>query len=445
MKTRWNGCMLVLATLLAFPSLFAQTSDGTLAHEQKISDTVGGFLSTLANSDFFGSSLTQLGDIDGDLDGRQEIAVGAFGDDAGGGSNGAVYILSLNSDGTVYAGFTEQKTVGTASQSFGIGVARVEVGNGGLPELAVGANGDDTGGNDRGAVHLFSLNAAGIDTLIDTVDSSDIAGLENDDLFGSSVTSLGNLDGSGGVEIAVGAPGDDDGGGDRGAIWILSLNTDGTFNSVLQKISDTATGGAIGGLTDGGNLGQAVAWLGDLGAGDGAIAGGAFRDDTGGTARGAVWTLFVNADGTLNSRQQIADGTGGFGGSLDDSDLFGNSVANLGDLDGDGVIDLGVGAPNDDDGVANAGALWILFMNTDGSVNSEQKISSLEGGLVETLGGTDSFGWSVGALDDLDGNGVQDLVVGARRDDDGGSNRGAAYVLFLNALPTCDAGPSVPI
>lgn len=83
----------------------------------------------------------------------------------------------------MFSGFTEQKTVGTASQSFGIGVARVEARNGGLPELAVGANGDDTGGNNRGAVHVFSLNAAGIDTLIDTIDSTDIAGLEDDDLY----------------------------------------------------------------------------------------------------------------------------------------------------------------------------------------------------------------------------------------------------------------------
>ena len=96
---------------------------------------------------------------------------------------------------------------------------------------------------------------------------------------------------------------------------------------------------------------------------------GAIRDDDGGINRGAVWVLFLNTDGTVKSHQKISDTQGGFTGILDDVDVFGGSVASLGDLDGDGVGDLAVGAIADDDGGSASGAVWVLFLDTNGTVN----------------------------------------------------------------------------
>ena len=149
----------------------------------------------------------------------------------------------------------------------------------------------------------------------------------------------------------------------------------------------------------------------------------------------------MRADGTVKSEQKISDTAGGFTGLLDDGDHFGNAIASLGDLDGDGVSDLAVGATGDDDGGTNRGAVWILFMKADGTVLSEQKISDTVGGFTgvldsESLFG-DLFGSDVFSLGDLDGDGVIDLAVGEFRDDDGGTNRGAVWILFLNGVPTC--------
>lgn len=99
--------------------------------------------------------------------------------------------------------------------------------------------------------------------------------------------------------------------------------------------------------------------------------------------------------------------------------LFDASLAALGDLDGDGHQDLAVGHPGDDDGGTNQGAVWVLFLDSNGTVAFEQKISETQGGLGSVLDASDSFGQSLAALGDLNGNGTPDLAVGAILDDDG--------------------------
>lgn len=256
--------------------------------------------------------------------------------------------------------------------------------------------------------------------------------LEASDKFGSSVASIGDLDGDGVIDLAVGAELDDDGGGGIGAVWVLFMHADGTVKGE-QKVSAT-DGGLVGPLDNFDLFGKSIAALGDL-DGDGVpdMAVGAAFDDDGGDDRGAVWVLFMNADGTVKGEQKISSTAGGFGGALDDNDQFGFGVAGIGDLDGDGITELAIGARFDDDGGDNRGAAWILFLNDDGTVEHEQKISATAGGFGGALDATDLFGISIASLGDLDGDGVPDIAAGAYLDDDGGVNSGAVWILFLNA------------
>ena len=445
---RQAACAALTAALLLSAGQPAAAQPGWVLSHQKISDTEGGFTGNLDNDDFFGSKLAPMGDLDGDAVG--DLAVGVGTDDDGGNRCGAVWMLFLNTDGTVKSHQKISDTEGGFTGAlenidlFGLSVASLgDLDGDGVGDLAVGAPGDDDGGQWRGAVWVLFLNPDG--TVKSHQKISDTEGgftgiLDDGDLFGSSAASLGDLDGDGVGDLAVGAAYDHDGGTDRGAVWVLFLDTDGTVKS-HQKISDIE-GGFTGILDDADLFGVSVTPLGDL-DGDGVtdLAVGARQDDDGGTDHGAVWVLFLNRDGTVKSHQKISDTKGSFTGILDHEDRFGGSVALLGDLDGDGVGDLGVGALTDDDGGVDRGAAWVLFLNTDGTVKSHQKISDTEGGFTATLDDRDRFGFGLVSLGDLNGDGVGDLAVGANGDDDGGNpplaDRGAVWVLFLDGV-RCD-------
>ena len=67
--------------------------------------------------------------------------------------------------------------------------------------------------------------------------------------------------------------------------------------------------------------------------------------------------------GSVLSHQKISDTEGDFTGRLDDLDYFCSTVASSGDLDSDDVADLEVGAPLEDDGSQEHGAVWVLFLD----------------------------------------------------------------------------------
>jgi len=381
-----------------------------------------------------------IGDLDGD--GVNDLAVGADHDDAGTGNNkGAVHIIFMNNNGTVKS--TKEISNATTNgpnlninDSFGRSVANIgDLDGDGVNDLAVGAYEDDGGtGNNKGAVHIIFMNDDG--TVKSTKEISNATSpspnLDFSGHFGVSVANIGDLDGDGVNDLAAGAH-------LSNTLYIMFMDTDGTVKST-KEIDRTTTGVTEDSIAGGDRFGGSVANIGDL-DGDGVndLAVGAFRDHNGtlvdgsNADRGAVHIIFMNTDGTVKSTEEINDTTTN-GPVLADNDYFGVSVANIGDLDGDGVNDLVVGAHQDDAGGSNRGAVHIIFMNIDGSVKSTKEINQTTTNDLDSLLDNDNFGASVANIGDLDGNGVIDLAVGAWLEDGSGSatDVGVVHILFLH-------------
>lgn len=434
MKTRNN---LLCLMLCMFP--FVIFSQPSVHYFQKISETEGNFTSTLDNNDDFGRAVACIGDLDND--GVNDIVVGAHRDDDGGNDKGALYVLFLNNDGTVKSHQKISEIYGGLNTTlwlegvFGCEVDTVgDIDSDGVVDLVVGNAYDDEGGPWHGAVYILFMNTDG--TVKNHQKISDYQGgfnatFNGSIVFGCSVAALGDYDGDNIPDILVGARRDNDGGTQRGAVFIINLNTNGTVKS-YHKISDTQ-GNFTGTLGNEDHLGSSVVSLGDIdGDNISDIAVGAFLDDDGGSDRGAVWILFLNSNGTVKAYQKISSTQGGFNGKLDNNDRWGASCNSMGDFNNDGVTDLMVGSSFDDDGGTDRGAVWLIYLNSNGTVNDIFKISDTQGNFNGLLDNGDNFGYNISLIGDLNDGGVNDILVGAPLDDDGGSDKGAAYILFMD-------------
>lgn len=124
---------------------------------------------------------------------------------------------------------------------------------------------------------------------------------------------------------------------------------------------------------------------------------------------------------------RIEEGSGGFVADLDAGDRFSRDHDVIGDVNGDGILDIIIGARSDDDGETDAGAAYIVFMNNDGTVQDNQKISMLEGGFNETLVSGNFFGYGVAGIGDYNDDDIPDVAISAPSS----ANR-ALYIVHLN-------------
>ncbi|MBI5849771.1 MAG: FG-GAP repeat protein [Planctomycetes bacterium] len=259
-----------------------------------------------------GAAVAFVGDVD--ADGTQDFAIGAPGEiDNGIGRQGRATVFSGRDGATLW-------TVDGAGQHDGLGDAIAgpgDVNGDGVPDVAIGAKSADASGSliDSGAVQIVSgANGAPIRTLF---------GGEAEEHFGAALAALGDVDGDGVGDLACGAP-DFDGlvAVDRGRVRFVS----GASGATLRTIA---------GSTNGETFGAALAATVDLdGDARSELLVGAPRADTATSDQGRVDLL----SGATGARLLVIAG----------QDLsfarLGDGLA-AGDVDGDCLQDLVVGAP----------------------------------------------------------------------------------------------------
>ena len=141
------------------------------------------------------------------------------------------------------------------------------------------------------------------------------------------------------------------------------------------------------------------------------------------------------------------DGTDGFQISGESgSDYAGTSVSSAGDVNGDGFDDLIVGANFADPNGDGSGAAYGVF-GKSGGFGPNLDLSTLTGTTGFRISGEaadDVAGWSVSAAGDVNGDGVDDIIVGAPGADPNGELSGAAYVIFGKSTGLAVNPPALP-
>jgi len=426
---------LILFTFLFIAKFSIQAQDGTVKSFVKIKKGDAGLSGIdFTNMTIFGSTVTNIGDID--RDGVVDIAVKGYTKN----KDGKIFILFLKKDGSVKSSIEISEGKGglpldftTANLSgFGISIASIgDFDKDGVPDIAVGNPGYSD--NFQGEIYIFLLNSNG------TVKDFDIIGegksgfngnLSSGNDFGCSLTNIGDLDKDGVIDLAIGAYGDSEFGKSKGAVWLLFLNTDRSVKTYKKLNSGTS---ALSSLKESDAFGYSITPLGDFDNDNNLdIAVSAPFSDEGGTNRGSIRIMYLNSDGSIKNIKKISQIDGNFNDSIPNGTLFGEKISFLGDIDGDSINDISVGATSYNKDI---GAIWNIFLKKDGTCKSVQKITSNTGGFNVTLDVKDAFGLGLDLLGDLNGDGINDLVTAAILDDDGGTDIGALYILFLNGKP----------
>src|SRR5262245_47058489 len=383
-----------------------------------------------------GSSVS-IGDVNGD--GLADVIVGAPGSPYPYGVDYSAYVIfGRGSDDIPIA-----STVSTANFDPTAGL-RVSVGEGYAVSYAGDFNGDGIGDfmvsspsygtNEQGATYIVFGNAGGTPNSFISIEGGEAAGVLGDQ-SGYSVAAVGDVNGDGFDDVLISSPrAEGDGRWASGVSYVVYGNASGA-DIDLANFNASEGFRIIGSEYE--SIGRSVSAAGDVN-GDGRmdfLIGVSNAGSNGNWLAGSTYLIYGSDTGADIDLANLSPSQGvRIDGEFESQSGF--SVAAAGDVNGDGLADIIIGAPEPLYFAGQAGgSAFVVFGKTGGLSNIDlANLAPGDGFRINGAAVGDELGYSVSSAGDFNGDGFDDLIIGApNADPNGNTDSGSAYVIFGKA------------
>ena len=381
-------------------------------------------------TDVSGDAVAGAGDVNGD--GYDDILIGVSQNNDSAIRVGQTYLIFGKP-----SGWTLNFSLSNADASFrgeksydqsGISIAGAgDVNGDGFDDILIGSSDNSDNGNwGAGKTYLIFGKASGwtMETSLSKADAS-FRGEYSPDGSGTSIAGAGDVNGDGFDDILIGAPYNCDGGTSAGQSYLILGKTSGWARNTSLSKADASFWGEY--ADD--QSGRSVAGAGDVnGDGYDDILIGAHQNDAGGINAGQTYLIFGKTSGwVMDTDLSKADAS--FWGENKDDDS-GYAVASAGDVNGDGFNDIIIGANSNSDGGTFAGQTYLILGKASGWA-MDIDLSSADASFIGEHA-IDNSGWSIACAGDVNGDGYDDILIGAPLNDEVGNNAGEAYLVFVD-------------
>ncbi|MEO1208319.1 MAG: calcium-binding protein, partial [Cyanobacteria bacterium J06638_20] len=306
----------------------------------------------------------------------------------------------------------------------------------------IGAIGADPNGNGSGESYVVFGSDQGFAARVNLADLDGgngfiLNGIDERDTSGISVSGAGDINGDGFDDLIIGAIGADPNGNGSGESYVVFGSDQGFAARVNLADINGRNGFVLRGIDEVDFSGRSVSGAGDIN-GDGfddLIIGANSATLNGNPLTGESYVVFGSDQGFAAGLDlSDLDGSNGFIlNGIDLGDGSGISVSGARDVNGDGIDDLIIGAPYaDPNGNAVAGESYVVFGSDQGfaaRVNLAD-LNGRNGFVLNGIAADNLSGFSVSGAGDVNGDGIDDLIIGAPLAAPNSNLSGESYVVF---------------